>query len=88
MTVDRLALLARPTLARRSAARAAGPKSRMPTVVVIARTVSQVDVDVTSEYRPNEARFWPIGAPAAYEIAVSEPTANGQNQKFITSPKA
>ena len=55
---------ARPTFARRSAARAAGPISRMPTVVVTARTVSHVRVDVTSEYSPNDARFSPSGAPA------------------------
>ena len=57
-------------------------------VVVIARTVSQVRVDVTREYRPNEARFWPSGASATYEIPVLAPTANGQNQKFMTSPNA
>jgi len=37
----------------------------MPTVVVMARTVSQVRVEVTSEYTPNEARFCPSGAPAS-----------------------
>ena len=35
------------------------------TVVVSARTVSQVSVDVTSEYTPNDARFCPTGAPAS-----------------------
>ncbi len=47
----------RPIFARRSAASAAGPTSRMPTVVVTARTVSQVRVDVTRVYTPNDARF-------------------------------
>ena len=36
----------------------------MPAAVVTARTVSQVSVDVTSEYSPKDARFWPTGAPA------------------------
>lgn len=60
----------------------------MPTLVVIARTVSQVSVEVTREYRPNEARFCPSGPAASYEIAVLPPTANGQNQKFMMSPNA
>jgi len=60
----------------------------MPTAVVTARTVSQVRVDVTSEYRPNEARFWPSGAPAEYEMSDPAPTANGQNHRFMMSPKA
>jgi len=37
--------------------------SRMPTAEVTARTVSQVAVEVTKEYRPNDARFCPSGAP-------------------------
>jgi hypothetical protein len=37
----------------------------MPTAVVMARTVSQVRVEVTSEYRPNEARFLPSEASGA-----------------------
>jgi hypothetical protein len=36
----------------------------MPTVVVIARTVSHETVDVTNEYSPNDARFCPSGASA------------------------
>ena len=58
----------------------------MPTVVVIARTVSQVSVEVTSEYSPNDARFSPSGAPATYDSPLDPPTANGQNQKFISRP--
>ena len=38
-----------PSLARRRAASTAGPTSTMPTTVVMARTVSHVRVDVTSE---------------------------------------
>jgi len=60
----------------------------MPTTVVTARTVSQVSVDVTREYRPNEARFWPRGAPAEYEMSDPAPTANGQNHRFMMRPKA
>ena len=77
-----------PTFARRSAARAAGPTRRIPTADVTARTVSQVAVEVTKEYRPNDARFWPRGAPGRYEMPVPEPTAKGQNQRFMISPKA
>jgi len=38
-----------PSFARRSAGSTAGPTSRMPTAEVMARTVSQVAVEVTSE---------------------------------------
>ena len=74
--------------ARRSAARAAGPTSRMPTAVVTARTVSQVSVEVTRLYSPYEAIFCPSGAPASYESPVPTPTANGQNQRFMMRPNA
>ncbi|PPL20326.1 hypothetical protein GY24_01940 [Microterricola pindariensis] len=53
------------SFARRRAASSVGPSSASPTTVVTARTVSQVSVELTSEYRANEARFVPSGAPAS-----------------------
>ena len=60
----------------------------MPATVVAARTVSQVSVDVTSEYPTKRCRFSSVGAPAMYEMSVLPPTAIGQNHRFIRAPKA
>lgn len=64
----------------------ARPTTTRPTTVVIARRVSHVAVEVTSEYTRKLARFVDSGAPASYEMPVPAPTAKGQNQRFITSP--
>jgi hypothetical protein len=52
----------------------------------MARTVSQVRVDVARLYRRKLARFSPNDASLSREIDVSGPTATGQNHKFISRP--
>jgi hypothetical protein len=59
---------------------------RMPMTDVIARRVSQLRVEVTSEYSRKLARLVPSGAARSYEISVPEPTANGQNHRFMSRP--
>ena len=51
--------------ARLSVRRQAVPTRASPTTVVIARSVSQLSVEVTSEYTRKLARFSASGAPGA-----------------------
>jgi|APCry1669188879_1035177.scaffolds.fasta_scaffold203117_1 hypothetical protein len=60
----------------------------MPATVVAARTVSQVSVDVMSEYPTKRCTFSSVGAPAMKDMSVLPPTAMGQNHRFMSAPNA
>jgi hypothetical protein len=63
------------------------PTSAIPTAVVTARTVSQVEVDVTNVNTAKRVAFSLRVAVGENERLVSGPTMTGQNQRFMNAPK-